>query len=55
MSIAMNPCNDKAGKIVHLLPRTNTTFFLARVFIKEYPYSRDRLRSSLADSSKKIS
>jgi hypothetical protein len=53
MSIAINPCNDKAGKIVYLFPRTNTTFFLARVFIKEYPYPRDKLRSSLADSSKK--
>lgn len=55
ISIAMNPCNDKAGKIVYLLPRTNTTCFLARVFTKEYPYPRDKLRSSFADSSKKTS
>jgi hypothetical protein len=37
MSNAIIPSKLKAGNIVYLVPRTNTAFFTARVFLKEYP------------------
>jgi hypothetical protein len=53
-STATNPSNVRAGKIVYLLPRTNTTFFCARILRGEYPYILDKDLSSLALSSRKI-
>jgi len=53
--MAMNPSIVSAGKMVYRFPRTKTTFFCAGVFLGEYPYNRDKLLSSLALSSRKMS
>ena len=52
ISTAIMPCSDKAGNIVYRTPRTNTFFLTAKVFFKEYPYPRDKLRSSLGACQK---